>query len=266
MICIETWAELCLFTCIQSKKMKLLITSDWHLEFHRDGGDAFVDSLVEANPDVDVLIIAGDMWYAPKIEHMLPKLSNRFKHVLYVLGNHEYYNSSWSQVKRLARKLQDPSRQYQNTHLLTYDYPIKIGGQRFIGDTMWFPLDTDPFYRRRLNDFSLIGNLPPNVFTHNRYATEAFRQTIQPSDIIVTHHSPSLESVPARFKNSGLNQYFVCDMEDVIQKNQPKLWVHGHTHDSFDYQLEDTRIVCNPFGYAAHDENLGFSWTKVIEV
>jgi hypothetical protein len=27
------------------------------------------------------------------------------------------------------------------------------------------------------------------------------------------------------------------------------LWVHGHTHSSFDYLLNGTRVVCNPRGY-----------------
>ncbi len=27
------------------------------------------------------------------------------------------------------------------------------------------------------------------------------------------------------------------------------LWIHGHTHDSFDYVHNGTRVVCNPRGY-----------------
>ena len=39
-------------------------------------------------------------------------------------------------------------------------------------------------------------------------------------------------------------------------KNNPrKLWVHGHTHSSFDYNIHGTRVVCNPRGYEDHDLN-----------
>ena len=29
------------------------------------------------------------------------------------------------------------------------------------------------------------------------------------------------------------------------------LWVDGHTHDSFDYQVDNCRVVCNPRGDVA---------------
>ena len=28
------------------------------------------------------------------------------------------------------------------------------------------------------------------------------------------------------------------------------LWIHGHTHDVFDYRVQGARVVCNPRGYA----------------
>ena len=31
----------------------------------------------------------------------------------------------------------------------------------------------------------------------------------------------------------------------------PVLWVHGHTHNSFDYQVGNCRVVCNPRVYVA---------------
>ena len=30
---------------------------------------------------------------------------------------------------------------------------------------------------------------------------------------------------------------------------QPKLWIHGHTHDRCDYAIGNTRVVANPLGY-----------------
>lgn len=42
---------------------------------------------------------------------------------------------------------------------------------------------------------------------------------------------------------------FVSDLSDVIERHQPKLWIHGHTHTRFDYDVGATRVVCNPRGY-----------------
>jgi hypothetical protein len=30
---------------------------------------------------------------------------------------------------------------------------------------------------------------------------------------------------------------------------QSVLWLHGHTHDSFDYVVRGTRVLANPMGY-----------------
>jgi hypothetical protein len=40
---------------------------------------------------------------------------------------------------------------------------------------------------------------------------------------------------------------FVSDLSALL--GTPRLWIHGHTHDSFDYRVEGTRIVANPMGY-----------------
>ena len=34
-----------------------------------------------------------------------------------------------------------------------------------------------------------------------------------------------------------------------MRVRQPKLWIHGHSHDRCDYSLGKTRVVANPMGY-----------------
>jgi hypothetical protein len=45
-----------------------------------------------------------------------------------------------------------------------------------------------------------------------------------------------------------VNLCFVSDAESLLAGVD--LWVHGHTHDSFDYRVGTTRVLCNPRGYA----------------
>jgi hypothetical protein len=68
--------------------------------------------------------------------------------------------------------------------------------------------------------------------------------------IVVTHHAPSARSIPGRYKNDALTPAFVSNLDGIILDYQPLLWIHGHIHDSFDYQIGKTRIICNPRGYA----------------
>jgi hypothetical protein len=46
-----------------------------------------------------------------------------------------------------------------------------------------------------------------------------------------------------------LNPAFASNL-DYLMGQGVKLWVHGHTHVAKDYELNGTRIVCNPRGYA----------------
>ena len=71
-----------------------------------------------------------------------------------------------------------------------------------------------------------------------------------------------------RFAGSLLNACFVSDAEHLLGAGRTGLWVHGHTHDSFDYAVNGTRVICNPRGYARDgvNENPHFDPGLVIEV
>src|SRR5690606_3670001 len=60
----------------------------------------------------------------------------------------------------------------------------------------------------------------------------------------------SLQSIHPRFAGSPINACFVSDLEARIKRWRPTLWLHGHTHDSFDYRIGATRVLANPRGYA----------------
>ncbi|MEO8655932.1 MAG: metallophosphoesterase, partial [Ramlibacter sp.] len=53
-----------------------------------------------------------------------------------------------------------------------------------------------------------------------------------------------------------------------LDGNRVQLWIHGHTHDSFDYRMNGTRVVCNPRGYAKNgvNENARFDPDFIAEV
>lgn len=82
--------------------------------------------------------------------------------------------------------------------------------------------------------------------------------------VVVTHHLPHAYSIPARFQGDLLNAAYASDLSGVIESGRPALWVHGHTHDSCDYTVGDTRVVCNPRGY--EDENVRFDPVLTVQV
>ncbi|MBI2896581.1 MAG: metallophosphoesterase [Deltaproteobacteria bacterium] len=224
--------------------MKLLVTSDLHVEFHADGGRGLLDSLDTSG--IDVLVVAGDLATGGLVGEALRALCVRFRQVVYVLGNHEYYHSSPEEVDERMRVL---AERLQNLHWLDCS-TAEIDGVRFAGATLWF--EADPENRRwahMMSDFSAIAGFVPWVYEQNRRA-EGFLAVQAPrSDVVVTHHMPSNRSVAPPFVGNPLNRFFVADVEETVRRSGAALWVHGHTHVRCDYVCGKTRVLCNPHGY-----------------
>jgi hypothetical protein len=77
---------------------------------------------------------------------------------------------------------------------------------------------------------------------------------------------PSKLSVADRFKNDLLSACFASELDHLF--GMMDIWVHGHTHDNFDYIINGTRVICNPRGYVTYNgtENFDFNPKLVVEV
>lgn len=86
--------------------------------------------------------------------------------------------------------------------------------------------------------------------------------------VVVTHHCPSGKSVHDKYKHETImNGGFRSDCDDFIAyRPQIKLWMHGHTHEDFDYVLGETRVVCNPRGYINHENRADYFQLKYIDL
>jgi hypothetical protein len=163
-----------------------------------------------------------------------------------VPGNHEYYKSSPTEVARNLAKLTKALPQV----VIPENDTVVLAGQRFIAGTMWFRADpTAEPNKRFMHDFSLIQDFEPWVYEQNAAFEKVLATRVRADDVVVTHHLPAFESVPERFARSAMNAFFVCDMAPHVRERQPKLWIHGHSHDRCDYLLGKTRVVANPLGY-----------------
>ena len=64
-----------------------------------------------------------------------------------------------------------------------------------------------------------------------------------------------------------MNGGYSSDLSQFILDNpQIKLWTHGHTHETFDYVIGETRIVCNPRGYIGYENRADEFKLKTIEI
>ncbi|SIS90093.1 metallophosphoesterase [Neptunomonas antarctica] len=254
--------------------MKLHILSDLHLS---------VSTFDPPETDADVIILAGDI---ARPKEAITWAKQFLKPVIYVPGNHEFYgNSIVATVHELKRLCAT-----DNIYVLHND-AVVIEGVRFLGATLWtdFKLFGEVGEQRdfainmasaTLRDFSRIylDDSLDTLFTpedamsqFQRHASWLNAQLDEPfagQTVVITHHSPSINSIHPRFASSPLNPCFVSDAEWLVDGQRSDLWIHGHTHDSFDYYVNGTRVVCNPRGYSTADiiENPYFDPALVIEV
>ncbi|OIQ92269.1 3',5'-cyclic adenosine monophosphate phosphodiesterase CpdA [mine drainage metagenome] len=237
--------------------MKLHILSDLHLA---------QGALAVPRNDAEAVILAGDI---ARPAAAVAWASGLDKPVLYVPGNHEFYGGSIvgtvDELKRLCAGSQ--------VRVLDQDQVI-FKGVRFLGATLWTDFMLFGAGEQRtaamrqasafMRDFSRISAAGAQ-FTPEDAAALFERQAgwlagmlSQPHagpTVVITHHAPSRMSIHPRFAGSLINACFVSAAEHLLDGDRARLWVHGHTHDSFDYALNGTRVVCNPRGYAKHGVN-----------
>lgn len=253
--------------------MKLNIMSDLHLS---------VGAVERPDNDADVVILAGDV--ARPREAVAWALGFQ-RPVLYVPGNHEFYGSSIDAVAAELKRLCAGTQ----IHVLDGDEVI-VGPVRFVGTTLWsdFRLFDEEEQRaaalaearRSIRDFSRILGAAPggpgftpedSIALFERQAAWLDGRLRAPHDgptVVITHHAPSVRSIHPRFADSLLNACFVSKAEHLFGAHRAQLWIHGHTHDSFDYTVNGTRVVCNPRGYAKGgvNENPLFDPDLIVEV
>jgi len=242
--------------------MNIKLLDDLHLEHWRDH-DEFIGTV--SADDCDVLILAGDIDAGWHIGETLDKFCAKFPQVVFLNGNHEYYNIS---QEELYANLSAAEKRNKNLHWLRTDnYTTTIEGKTFHGATGWFRDDPlNQVYHRNMSDFHVIPNLKDWVYDEQKAFQTHLEENLGEGDIVVTHHMPSDLVIHDLFKGSVINRFFVCDYTELIMDRKPALWLFGHTHMPTDIMIGETRTVCNPRSYPGEFEYTPFNPNLVIEV
>ncbi len=274
--------------------VKVRVLSDLHLESNQP------DTIAHA--DADLVVLAGDIhnhaeglrWAAETFDPAVP--------VVYVPGNHEYYDGEFGALETAMR---DVAHTLDNVHYLNNGVYVDPRERfRVLGTTLWtdfslFGADAASLARsieageRVMLDFKGLIQVtwphdaalhaegePERDFTpadaialhrQSRAWLEARLATpFAGRTIVVTHHAPHLRSLAERYAEDLASAGFVTDMAELVRP-PVDLWIHGHTHTSFDYVTDSgTHVVCNPRGYihrrTGELENPAFAWDKVVEL
>ena len=106
--------------------MKVAYCSDLHMEFS--------PLELKNSENAKVLLLAGDV---SEVKHFskdfFDQCSHNFDHVVYVAGNHEFYDNKWEGT---LDKLRELCENYPNVYFMENNL-VTIEGVLFIGATLW---------------------------------------------------------------------------------------------------------------------------------
>ena len=259
--------------------MKIAIASDVHLEFG--------PLEIKNEKNADLLILAGDICV---VRHFLRNdgkgrktkkiynkffetVSKEFPNVIYVIGNHEHYDYEFDKTLPTLRK---ELERFNNINILEKEV-FKIEDINFIGGTLWTDMNggdplTGQIVNQSMNDFYCIKNRDRTFNTtdaindHKLYKDFILEQVSKKEEkfVVISHHAPSKLSTHPRYNNEYYkNGGYSSNLYDIfLDHNNILLWVHGHTHNKFNYKLGETNIVANPRGYIGY-EQLADSWELI---
>jgi predicted phosphodiesterase len=249
--------------------MKIRVLSDLHLEFA---------GWTPPPVDADVVVLAGDIHVGVRglewARQQFPTLP-----VIYVVGNHEFYGGQLQQVSAALRETADRL----DINMLDAG-ELLIEGTRFLGATLWtdFALygvgprlqQSMSDARQAITDFRVIRfgaseSFSPELAREMHLAQVKWLEgkLIEEFDgptVVVTHFLPHRRSIHPKYEGDPFNPAFASDLARLVGP-PVSLWIHGHTHESLDYLVNGTRVVCNPRGYLPMEPNGAFDPRFVVE-
>lgn len=258
------------------------LASDLHLEFHQDhfksGGYPYALSLMNdiLTPLPDdknsILILAGDILLIKHIDdydNFFKIISERFKTVLWVFGNHEWFKSTMKPERMIETK--EKMAMYGNIHILNNEI-YEDEYYHFIGTTLWSDIKKGDymtaldviavsydFKKINFKEGQLYSKLRPRHVTKMFMDNERFIQDAllkmkdsKKKKVVISHHPPTEKAItpymkqhPDFWSDFGNIKFSYLVDNDIV----PDLWVHGHVHETQDVKEVGLDIVSNARGY-----------------
>ena len=265
--------------------MKIKQVSDLHLEF----GPMSLPN----NENANVLVLGGDIFVAETLTRspqrplydraeayrkFISAVCNDYENVIMVCGNHEHYNGCFDATHSIIRD----EFKYNNFYLLD-DESVTIGDTMFYGATLWTDLNrgcqiTESQYES-INDYKIIRRgakhgyrklLPRDTKINHSASMHILEKTIENAEkvYVATHYAPSYASIDLKYKTDYYgNGFYASDISEfILDRQQIKVWSHGHIHCNNDYMIGECRVVSNPRGYVGYELNPDFMEDFIVEM
>ena len=244
--------------------MSIQYCSDLHLEF-RENYQYITHNPIESVGHI--LVLAGDIVpfaLMGKRSDFFNYVSDNFAQTYWIPGNHEYYDADMAD--RSGAFIENIK---ENVFLLN-NSTIFSGDIRLIFSTLWSAVRESNAWRieNNISDFHMIR------MNGKRFTTEDFNNQHSQclnflsaelgkewtgKTVVVTHHVPTFQHYPPRYKNSLVNEVFAVELSGLIESKGPGYWIYGHHHYNISsFKIGATELLTNQLGYVHHHEHSSF--------
>ena len=277
--------------------MRIQLISDLHLE-------NYPDYVPQAAPDIDVLILAGDIGSYQAGSRLtsddfgLRRFSPRrpgseWPRVFYIPGNHEFDGLEFDATYQKLRDTCDGlGIEWLERETIT------VGAVRFIGTTLWSDFEAlaksqstmteqmkalekayraANFYLSKNTTFKdgapmLAEDIRLLAHECQRWLRDALASPFDGSTVTVTHFAPTLQSADPRYGMTPGTAGFCNSLDDLLPLSD--VWIHGHLHCANDFVASgmadgepySCRVIANPRGYPEKGEDKAFRERFVVEI
>jgi predicted phosphodiesterase len=240
------------------------ILSDIHLEL-LPKKTCHVTTIVENLPSCEVLVLAGDIGnpFDKNYREFMEYVSQKFKLVIVIAGNHEYYTSKLTMFE-IEEQISRVISEFFNIVFLQQDTFV-YKNIKFFGCTLWSSIPP----KKLTNDFYKIVDMTPEKYNtiHNDHKRWLYSELINtPSEfkkVVITHHLPSFDLLSSF--DVGLDGdvvYFYSSTIDYI--DLVDVWLCGHYHKPCRVTIKNCDCYINPVGYIG--QRTDYNRSLIIEL
>jgi hypothetical protein len=267
--------------------MRINVVSDLHLEFsdlELPGGEVLILSgdicevkQIKADYDVNNIMneggpSTGNFKRSDRYTRFFHEECGKYEKVFYVVGNHEHYGY------KLHKTIPHLKSVLPNNVMVLEKEQFEYKGVLFIGGTLWTDMnnhDSLTLYHMKgmMNDYKQITMFdevrdvyhrltPDKTVSEHVKTKQLFKLFLEENRagkklpvVVLTHHAPSkLSTHPYYANDTIMNGAYSSDLSEFILDNpEIQVWTHGHTHHTFDYMIDNTRVMANPRGYKNYE-------------
>lgn len=241
-------------------KHRIQIISDLHQSERRSP----VFTAQNILPETEFLVLDGDIFnsiygYVDWLETLVEARPD--VQFLVVMGNHEYYYGylpeSRETLFRQLKKLGPHIFPMENTE-------VRFPGIRFLGATLWswVSILERLAVRDKISDYKYIykhaGVSYENIRVEDTNALHleskawlenTLEKPFSGKTVVITHHVPLFELIHPKWLSETTNTAYASNLSGLICNNDIDLWIYGHSHDQSDKEFAGTRFINNAFGY-----------------